>query len=83
MSPISLQSLSPRPERLIRTIWSASSVGAILSASATACADSSAGMMPSVRHSVISASSASASLQVVYRTRRVSFQWLCSGPTPG
>jgi len=41
-------SLSPRPERLITRMSSFASPDATLSASETACADSSAGMIPSV-----------------------------------
>ena len=51
-------SLSPRPERFTRKILPLAA-GARLMASATACADSSAGMMPSVRESRRAASSAS------------------------
>ena len=55
-------SLSPRPERLTMRILSRPILGARLMASAMACADSSAGMMPSVRASSLAASSASASV---------------------
>lgn len=43
------QSLSPRPEILITMVWSFRMVGASFIACATACADSIAGMMPSIR----------------------------------
>ena len=45
----SATSLSPRPDRLMTTIVSAGRRGARLRSSAIACADSKAGMMPSVR----------------------------------
>ena len=44
-------SLSPRPERFTRRLALFGSVGASFMAYATACADSSAGMMPSAWHS--------------------------------
>src|SRR3546814_17650724 len=55
-------SLSPRPERLTINIWSASSVGATFSALAMACADSSAGMIPSSAESFWQLASASSSV---------------------
>ena len=57
--------------------------GAIFIACATACADSSAGMMPSVRHSSWNAASASSSVTATYSARLLSFSQACSGPTPG
>src|SRR5690606_4953635 len=54
-------SLSPRPDRLTRTVRPASAARSRLT-SASACADSSAGMMPSVRASSWKASSTSASV---------------------
>src|SRR5438309_4882338 len=54
-------SLSPRPERLTKRMSDLDILGAILMASATAWADSSAGMMPSVRLRTRTASRASAS----------------------
>src|SRR5688572_5467973 len=59
-------SLSPRPERLTNTIASFAIAGAIFIACATACADSSAGMIPSVRHSSWNALSASVSSTATY-----------------
>src|ERR671913_443357 len=76
-------SLSPRPERLTRRIASLAIVGAIFMACATACADSSAGMMPSVRQSSWSAASASSSGTATYAARLLSFGHACWGPTPG
>src|SRR6185312_12187519 len=76
-------SLSPRPERLTSRIASFFIAGAILIACATACADSSAGMMPSVRHSSWNAASASSSVTATYSARLLSLSHACSGPTPG
>mgnify|MGYP003694578241 CR=1 FL=1 len=53
------------------------------SACATACALSSAGMMPSVAVSSRSASTASSSVTVTYVARPLSRSHACSGPTPG
>ena len=53
-------SLSPRPHMFITMIWSRPIVGASLMTSASACAGSSAGMMPSSRVQSWKASSASA-----------------------
>src|SRR5581483_4950231 len=55
-------SLSPRPDRLTSMIASVPSAGPIWRAPASACADSIAGMMPSVRQSVPNASIACASV---------------------
>src|SRR6202008_2787944 len=76
-------SLSPRPERLTRRIASFFIAGAIFIACATACADSSAGMMPSVRHSSWKALSACSSSIATYSARLLSLSQACSGPTPG
>src|SRR4029079_12872248 len=65
-------SLSPRPERLTSRMALLGIVGAIFIACATACADSSAGMMPSVRHSVWKAASASSSVTDTYCARPLS-----------
>src|SRR5438093_13713683 len=54
-------SLSPRPETFTTTISDSLIFGARLMSSAMACADSSAGIMPSVRASSVVASKASAS----------------------
>ena len=61
----------------------ASSGGATLATWAMACADSSAGMMPSSLESSMKASSASWSVMEKYFTRPISFSQECSGPTPG
>src|SRR6185436_4952345 len=76
-------SLSPRPERLTRRIESFGIDRAIFIACATACADSSAGMMPSLRHSSWKAARASSSVTATYSARLLSFSQACSGPTPG
>ena len=65
-------SLSPRPERFTSTTASRESVGASLRRWAIACADSSAGMMPSVRESQRKASSASSSVALAYTARPAS-----------
>src|SRR6266705_488945 len=61
-------SLSPRPERLTRRILSLGSDGASFAAWASACADSRAGMMPSLRHRSWNAATASPSSMVTYRS---------------
>src|SRR6476659_11475663 len=76
-------SLSPRPERLTSRTASFGIDGAIFIACATACADSSAGMMPSLRHSSWNAASASSSVTATYSARLLSLSHACSGPTPG
>src|SRR5690606_21363277 len=76
-------SLSPRPDRFTSRIWSLRIVGASLMAWATAWLDSSAGMMPSVRHRRWKAASASSSVMPTYSARPMSFRCACSGPTPG
>ena len=58
-------------------------LGARLITSATAWADSSAGMMPSVRASTVQAASASLSDAETYSARPVSFSQACSGPIEG
>ena len=62
-------SLSPRPERQTSTSPSGPSSRASRSAANSACDDSSAGMMPSQRHSRWNASSASSSLTRTYSAR--------------
>ena len=59
-------SLSPRPDRFTSNTADAPSSGASFCAYATACADSSAGRIPSSRASVWNASSASASVTCAY-----------------
>src|SRR5688500_8321898 len=76
-------SLSPRPERLTSRIASFGMVGAIFIACATACADSRAGMMPSLRHSSWNACRASWSSTATYCARLLSLSQAFSGPTPG
>src|SRR6185436_5975183 len=76
-------SLSPRPERLTSRLASFGIEGAIFMACATACADSSAGMMPSLRQSAWKAASASSSVTATYSARPLSLSQACSGPTPG
>src|SRR5579884_3579438 len=76
-------SLSPRPEMLTTTTSFFFIRGARLMHSATACADSSAGMIPSMRASKRQASSASSSDADTYSARPVSRSQACSGPTPG
>src|SRR6185312_2377103 len=72
------RSLSPRPERPTR-ITSASSS----SARASACAGSSAGMIPSRSARRWNAASASSSVAGRYSARPESLRNACSGPTPG
>src|SRR5580700_548842 len=74
-------SLSPRPERFTMMSESLLILGARTMHSATACALSSAGMMPSSRASFINASSALSSVAYVYSTRFWSYNHACSGPT--
>src|SRR5699024_6379096 len=74
-------SLSPRPDTLTRITSTPSA--ASCAAPATACADSIAGMMPSVRHSCAKASMASESVTGRYSARPICDRWECSGPTPG
>jgi hypothetical protein len=62
-------SLSPRPERFTTSMSCAAIVGASFRASATACALSSAGRIPSVRASLTTASSAAASSCETYSAR--------------
>src|SRR5579864_1177718 len=76
-------SLSPRPEMLTTTTSFFFIRGARLMHSATACADSSAGMIPSIRASKLQASRASSSVADTYSARPVSRSQACSGPTPG
>src|ERR1051325_1478810 len=64
-----LTSLSPRPERLTMSICSLVISRATRSACATACADSSAGIMPSSSERRRKASSASRSDAETYSTR--------------
>src|SRR5207249_5632389 len=79
----SLASLSPRPDRFTITTVPSASAGPRRRTSATACALSRAGMIPSSRLSVWKAASASASETDVYSTRPTSCRYACSGPTLG
>src|SRR5579871_3767676 len=76
-------SLSPRPEMFTIMTSLCFIFGARLITSATACADSSAGMIPSVRASRVVASSVSASVAATYSARLVSCSHACSGPIEG
>src|SRR6266404_6474655 len=76
-------SLSPRPETFTITTSDFFILGARLIHSATACADSSAGITPSVRESVVKASNASWSDTAVYSARLESKSAACSGPSMG
>src|SRR4030095_13918689 len=75
------RSLSPRPDRLMRITASRPSSRARRVACATACADSSAGRMPSRRASVANAANASSSVAYTYSVRPCSRGQACSGPT--
>lgn len=66
------QSLSPLPDMVMTTILSLSICGAILRAWATACADSMAGMMPSVLARYSNAQTASSSVTGTYSARPMS-----------
>src|SRR6185437_8008455 len=76
-------SLSPRPETFTITISDFFILGARLIHSATACDDSSAGIMPSVRARRVQASSASSSEAATYSARPESARAACSGPIEG
>ena len=76
-------SLSPRPDKFTSNTLSFDSEGASFIAWATACADSSAGMMPSMRVSAWKAARASSSVMETYSARPESLSQACSGPTPG
>src|SRR5262245_28256836 len=76
-------SLSPRPETFTITTSDFFIFGARLITSATACDDSSAGIIPSVRANSVQASSASASEAETYSARPESFSHACSGPIDG
>ena len=78
-------SLSPRPDSVIITVEPAgkASVPALRATQATAWADSSAGMIPSVWLSKRNASSTSSSPAVEYSARPIAARWACSGPRPG
>src|SRR5437660_6635981 len=76
-------SLSPRPDTFTITIADYFILGARLITSATAFADSKAGIIPSVRARNVVASSASASEAGRYSARPASRNAACSGPIEG
>jgi len=76
-------SLSPRPDYVTTIESDFDLVLAILIACETACADSSAGIIPSVFVSVKKALMTSRSVALLYFTLPASFKNACSGPTPG
>ncbi len=76
-------SLSPRPLTQSRTGSCSVQRPATFSIHATACAVSSAGMMPSRRLSSATPRSASSSVTDTYSARPLSCSQACSGPTPG
>ena len=76
-------SLSPRPETFTITTSDFFIFGARFTTSATACADSSAGIIPSVRANKVVASRASASDAGTYSARPESRYAACSGPIEG
>ena len=76
-------SLSPLPES-VTTIDSVLFIFfEIFIACAIACADSNAGIIPSVRVKIKNASITSSSVTALYSTLFSSFRYACSGPTPG
>src|SRR5699024_795059 len=76
-------SLSPRPERLTSSSASGPSSRPTSRVAASACADSSAGMMPSVRHSSSKACITCSSVAYRHSARPLSRRCACSGPTLG
>src|SRR3546814_17668521 len=76
-------SLSPRPDRLMTTIWSLSIFGTIFSAAAIAWLDSSAGMIPSSAPSFWKSASDSSSVTGPYSPRPTYCRPHYSGPRPG
>src|SRR6266545_7931443 len=76
-------SLSPRPHMFITIRWSFGFFGASSATLASACAGSSAGMIPSSRESSWNASTASLSVADRKVTRPTSCSQACSGPMPG
>ena len=76
-------SLSPRPDRFTRIVEPGQLLRPACSAPASACADSIAGMMPSVRQSSAKASIASASVTGRYVARPVSAGRRARGRRPG
>jgi len=76
-------SLSPLPDRFKITIASRDIFGARAINSASACADSRAGIMPSMRASVRAAATAASSVAAVYSARCLSASHACSGQSPG
>src|SRR5947209_13449239 len=78
-------SLSPLPERVMSTVdpGGSASLPAARTTHANACADSRAGMMPSVWLNSLKASRTSASVADTYVARPLAARYECSGPTPG
>ncbi len=79
MSIIWATSLSPRPDRFINTVWPWSDADS-RAIQASACADSSAGMIPSLRAISWNASITSASVTHGYSARPIDARYECSGP---
>jgi len=76
-------SLSPRPDNVTTIESDFDLVLAILIACETACADSSAGIIPSVFVSVKNALITSRSVALLFYSLPASIKNACSGPTPG
>ena len=76
-------SLSPRPDSVTTTDLDFFIFFATFIAYAIACADSSAGMIPSVLVRTKNAFITSSSVIALYFTRFLSLRNECSGPTPG
>src|SRR3546814_8593137 len=75
-------SLSPRPHRFMTMIWSRAICGASLRTCASACAGSSAGMLPSIRPPSWKAPSPPRSVAEPYSARPISGPPEAPGPTP-
>src|SRR5262249_13255209 len=83
-SAICATSLSPRPESVPSTVEpSGTAFPASRTTHAMACADSSAGTIPSVTAKRPNAPTASSSVAAPYSARPVAASCACSGPTPG
>ncbi len=76
-------SLSPRPESVATMILSLGMLGAAFITYASACDDSIAGMIPSVRERYSKACTASSSVTAMYFALPMSESHACSGPIPG
>ena len=75
--------MSPRPESVTTMILSFGIRGAAFITYASACEDSIAGIIPSVRERYSNASTASSSVTATYLALDMSWSHACSGPTPG